>query len=184
MESPAKRAPAVAALTLHLVALAEDLVAAWKAAFGTRPDVRIHCANIVDVAEDTVVSPANSYGDMGGGVDLVYRNFFGRSIENSVQAAIAREHGPYLPIGEALLVDTQHERIPRLIAAPTMFLPEPTTVENVRLAFTAVLRVATENRDVISNLYCPGMGTGIGLVAPADAAGAMLAAYEAKTAHP
>ncbi len=170
----------MAALTLHLVGIADDLVDAWNLAFDEHSDVRVLRANIVDVAVDTVVSPANSYGDMGGGVDLAYRNFFGRSIEHAVQSAIAEHHGPYLPIGEAVLVDTLHDRIPRLIAAPTMFLPEPTTDENVRLAFTAVLRTAVKHRDVISDVYCPGMGTGIGCVSPTDAAQAMLAAYEAE----
>lgn len=166
-----------AVFTLYLVDLSEPVVRAWQAVFAGFDKVSIEQCNIVDIADDTVISPANSYGDMGGGVDLVYRDFFGRQLERKVQGAIAEAHGNYLPIGEALLVETDHAIIPRMIVSPTMFLPEPTSQLNVYKSMCAALRVAKQWMDSIDTLFCPGMGTGIGCVSPEDAAEAMVGAY-------
>src|SRR5689334_20182067 len=125
---------------LHLVDVSPRMVSAWRSAFEAHPEVRIIEGSIVEVARGAIVSPANSYGEMGGGVDLVYRSHFGRDIERRVQAKIRETFGNYLPVGEALLVETGSTVIPHLIAAPTMFLPEPTTAENVYLAMSAALR--------------------------------------------
>jgi O-acetyl-ADP-ribose deacetylase (regulator of RNase III) len=162
---------------LYLVDVSSGMVDAWRTEFSTFPEVRIIEASIVDVARSAVVSPANSFGDMGGGVDLVYRNHFGRDIELKVQARIQQEFGNYLPIGEAVLVETGSEGIPHLISAPTMFLPEPTTDENVYLAMSAVLKLAKASSSLIESVFCPGMGTGVGRLPYSVAASAMARAY-------
>ena len=54
-----------------------------------------------------------------------------------------------------------------------MFLPEPTTEENVFRAMDAALRLALLHSDIVRELYCPGMGTGVGRLAPVVAAAAM-----------
>jgi O-acetyl-ADP-ribose deacetylase (regulator of RNase III) len=162
---------------LHLVDVSTEMVSAWRWAFAAHPEVRIVEASIVEVARGVVVSPANSYGEMGGGVDLVYRRHFGREIERRVQAKIRETFGNYLPIGEALLVETGSTVIPHLISAPTMFLPEPTTAENVYLAMSAALRVATSPDASIEAVFCPGMGTGVGRLPFTTAASAMARAY-------
>ncbi len=163
--------------TLHLVDVSQEMVAAWRSAFVRHPEVRIVEADIITVARGAVVSPANSYGDMGGGVDLVYRMHFGRDIERRVQSRIADTYGNYLPIGEALVVETGNTAITHLIAAPTMFLPEPTTEQNVYLAMSAALKVARLHRSSIKDLFCPGMGTGVGRLPPTLSAQAMVRAY-------
>jgi O-acetyl-ADP-ribose deacetylase (regulator of RNase III) len=163
--------------TLHLVDVSSEMVEAWRGAFSKHPAVRIVQDNIVTVANGTVVSPANSYGDMGGGVDLAYRLHFGRDTERRVQTKIAESFGNYLPIGEAVIVETGHDGITHLIAAPTMFLPEPTTEENVFLAMAATLKVARLNSSTVRDLFCPGMGTGVGRLPPKVAAEAMERAY-------
>jgi O-acetyl-ADP-ribose deacetylase (regulator of RNase III) len=162
---------------LHLVDVSSGMVSAWRSAFSAHPEVQVVEASIVEVARGAVVSPANSYGEMGGGVDLVYRTHFGRDIERRVQAKIREVFGNYLPIGEAVLVETGSAGIPHLISAPTMFLPEPTTAENVYLAMSAVLKLATSVDASIEAIFCPGMGTGVGRVPFAAAASAMAKAY-------
>ncbi len=164
-------------LTLHLVDVSPEMVDAWRRAFAHHPEVRVIEASIITIARGAVVSPANSYGDMGGGVDLAYRLHFGRDIERRVQARIAEAFGNYLPIGEALVVETGHAAITHLIAAPTMFLPEPTTEQNVFLAMSAALKIARLHSTSIRELFCPGMGTGIGRLPPTVAAQAMARAY-------
>ena len=97
---------------LTLIDINYHLVEAWLIAFQGIPDVSIQHGDILKHATNTLVSPANSYGDMGGGVDLAYRHFFGRDIERRVQHKIQTTGQAYLPIGQSLLVDTGHPRLP------------------------------------------------------------------------
>ena len=58
-----------AGLNLYLIDLNPDLVEEWKRSFSGLPNVHIDCRNILDVAQNAIVSPANSYGFMDGGID-------------------------------------------------------------------------------------------------------------------
>ena len=165
-------------MRLHLVDQSEELVREWRLAFREYPDVVIEHGDILKVAHTALISPANSYGYMDGGIDLAYRHFFGVQIENQVQRKIKEVAGSYLPVGKAILVSTGHAKIPHLISAPTMFLPEPIESEACRRAMTAALTVALEYEESWGAVFCPGMGTGIGRVPPRDAAKAMAEAYE------
>jgi O-acetyl-ADP-ribose deacetylase (regulator of RNase III) len=164
-------------MNLHLVDRSPELVREWKRAFGAFPEVEIELGDILQVAHTALVSPPNSYGYMNGGIDLAYRTFFGIQIEYAVQAKIAEIAGPYLPVGQAILVETGHGRIPFLISAPTMFLPEPTDADSCEKAMAAALGIARTHGSTWEALFCPGLGTGVGCVAPRDAAGAMATAY-------
>lgn len=64
-------------LDIHLRDINPAVVDAWKAAFGDAHGVRVSCGSIFDLAADAIVSPANSFGHMDGGIDLVYSHFFG-----------------------------------------------------------------------------------------------------------
>ena len=166
-------------MQLSLVDTSEALVNAWRKAFSAFPAVRIELGDILRVAHTALISPANSYGYMNGGIDLAYRNFFGIEIERIVQTRIKEVAGNYLPVGQAILVKTGHDRIPHLISAPTMFIPEPIDAEDCQLAMAAALKVALANPAICTTVFCPGMGTGVGRVPPRDAAEAMARAYAA-----
>jgi len=147
---------------LWLVDTSEALVSAWRGAFSAFSEVRIALGDILRVAHTTLISPANSYGYMNGGIDLAYRNFFGIEIERTVQTRIKEVAGNYLPVGQAILVETGHDRITHLISAPTMFIPEPIDAEDCQLAMAAALKVALANPAICTTVFCPGMGTGVG----------------------
>ena len=154
-----------------------DLVREWRSAFRAFPEVVLEQGDILASAHTALISPANSYGYMNGGVDLAYRNFFGVQIEHAVQRKIKEIAGAYLPVGQALLVETGHDRIPYLISAPTMFIPEPIDSGACHAAMFAALTVALEHRDTWEAVFCPGMGTGVGRLSARDAAVAMAEAY-------
>jgi O-acetyl-ADP-ribose deacetylase (regulator of RNase III) len=166
-------------MRLHLVDRSEDLVHEWEAAFRSFPDVVIECGDILKVAHTALVSPANSFGYMNGGIDLAYRFHFGVQIEHAVQKKIKEVAGSYLPVGQAVLVQTGHDKIPYLISAPTMFLPEPIDERACLNAMSAALKVAFEYREEWEAVFCPGMGTGVGRLSPRSAARAMADAYAA-----
>src|SRR5262249_27630188 len=93
------------------------------------------------------------------------------------RSAIARRPEGYLPIGASLVVPTGNRRIPHLIVAPTMLAPKPIDSQNCYRAMRAVLRIAATHEEVGRAVYCPGLGTGVGQVSPANAAREMAQAY-------
>jgi O-acetyl-ADP-ribose deacetylase (regulator of RNase III) len=162
---------------LHLVDLDPALVAAWAEAFRPFPEVTDRRADLVAVAENAVVSPANGYGFMDGGIDRTYLDFFGGDLQVRVQNVIARRPEGYLPVGASLVVRTGHARIPYLVLAPTMVLPEAVDASHSCRALRAVLRLAGRDPEVGRAVFCPGLGTGVGGVDPGTAAVQMARAY-------
>ena len=162
---------------LHLVDVNAAVVEAWKVAFDGFPEVSVQHGDILAVAHNTVVSPANSLGFMDGGIDAAYLAFFGPQIQSKVQDAIRRRPDGQLPVGASLIVRTGHPRIPFLVVAPTMMLPEAVSADHAYRALRAVLRIAGTDPEVGKDIFCPGLTTLTGRVAPAAAAGEMAAAY-------
>ena len=171
-----------------------EFVEACQQSFAEFDRVYVLEGNILEFAECAIVSPANSYGFMDGGIDRQYVNFFGEPIERKLQTAIQRGLGGfpherlnqeaiakrkegYLPVGSAEIIETCHSRIPYLIAAPTMITPEVVSAENCFYATIAILIAASKHYDIITKIYCPGLGTGIGKVSPQIAAKEMSMAY-------
>ncbi len=162
-------------MNLHLVDFNGHVVNAWAEAFSAFPEVTIQQGDLLAVAKNSVVSPANSYGFMDGGIDAAYRTFFGPQIERKVQEAVTRRPEGHLPVGASLVVPTGHQRVPFLIVAPTMTVPEQVMSNNCYRAMRAILRVATG--EVGQHIYCPGLATGVGMVPPENAAAMMAQAY-------
>lgn len=133
--------------------------------------------NILEVAENAIVSPANSYGFMDGGIDRQYTEYFGLKPQEELQNYIATRKEGYLPVGSACVVTTGDGKIPYMVCAPTMMGPEAVRPSNCFFAMSAVLNAAKRHGDTIKQLYCPGLATSIGQVAEVDAANEMARAY-------
>jgi threonine synthase len=58
-------------LKIVLVAVGPDLAEAWRHHLGDLADVSIFGGDIIEAGCDAVVSPANSFGFMDGGIDAV-----------------------------------------------------------------------------------------------------------------
>lgn len=155
----------------------------WKQYFADLPRVRVVNDRFENVAEfDCMVSPANSFGLMDGGIDAAITRFFGGKIMSDVQAHIIREFLGEQPVGTAFVIGTGHPQHPWLVHAPTMRVPmEISRTDNVYLAMWAMLRaVHHHNLRVearIETVLCPGLGTGAGHVPPREAARQMALAY-------
>jgi O-acetyl-ADP-ribose deacetylase (regulator of RNase III) len=165
------------AFVLHLCALDAAMTRAWSEHFGSLSNVHIHEGNILDRQADAIVSPANSFGFMQGGIDLAYSRFFGWELQERLQAHLRREHAGELPVGTAVVVPTHHDAIPYLVSAPTMRVPDiiADTI-NVYLAFRAAL-LAAQASNQIKTLLSPALGTGVGAMPLHRAARQMYAAY-------
>jgi O-acetyl-ADP-ribose deacetylase (regulator of RNase III) len=145
------------------------LVRAWQAAFADRDDVEVYRDDYFTRPADAMVSPANSFGIMDGGLDLAIRDALGFEIQRRVQQVIVERHHGELPVGCAEIVATDDTRWPSLVVAPTMRVPESVAQTlNAYLAFRAALLAA--KRAGLSSLVCCGLGTGIGAMEPQRAA--------------
>ena len=147
-------------MELFLVDNNYDVVKELENAFSKFSEVKILHANILDIAECAIVSPANSFGFMDGGIDLVYSNYFGWDLERKVQSAIDRLPNAILPVGSSIIVETNHPKIQYLIVSPTMRMPEVVPASNAYFAMSATLKIAFQNSDKIKKVFCPGLGTG------------------------
>jgi O-acetyl-ADP-ribose deacetylase (regulator of RNase III) len=163
---------------IHFVDTSGDLVDELLRVFAGVEDVDCRCGDILAVARNAIVSPANSYGFMDGGIDAAYSAFFGPRFQNAVQEAINRRPEGHLPVGASLAVRTGHDRIPFLIVALTMVTPEAVSSDNCYRAMRAVLRLMRAEPDIGREIFCPGLATGTGRVPPAEAARQMFRAYD------
>ena len=112
------------------------------------------------------MNAANSHGIMGGGVAGVIRRAAGPEVEQE-----AMQQAP-IPVGKAILTSGGRTRFQGIIHAPTMTEPAMRIAAiNVGLATRAALSLADERG--LTFIAIPGMGTGVGGVAPADAAAKM-----------
>jgi O-acetyl-ADP-ribose deacetylase (regulator of RNase III) len=130
-------------------------------------DVDVSHGDIFDLKADAIVSPANSFGFMDGGIDLAYSLRFGWSLQDRLRESLRLEHDGELPVGQAVIVPTDHTDIPYLISAPTMRIPmDVSDSVNAYLAFRGAIRVARDhNRTAarpIKTILCSGLATGVG----------------------
>jgi O-acetyl-ADP-ribose deacetylase (regulator of RNase III) len=174
-------------LKIHLIDINPELCSAWKTVFEEIPQIEIHHQSIFDFSFDALVSPANSYGYMNGGIDFLISKTLGWHIEKRLQEIIRARYYGELLVGQAEIVETDREQYPFLIAAPTM--RHPMTIRNtpnVYLAMKAILILLRDGRfpdgalvsEKVKSVAIPGLGTGIGQVPAIDCARQMRMAWE------
>ena len=155
----------------------QPLVDAWTERFTGINDITVSCGDIFSEGEhldvDAIISPANSFGFMDGGIDFVYSEYFGWGIGDKLREHLWQNYKGELLVGQAVVIDMRTtnskspliiqrvNRTPYLISAPTMRVPmNISNTVNAYLAFTAALRVAKEYN--FKSILCPGLGTAIG----------------------
>ena len=158
------------------------LVAAWREAFRDVREVEAGGGGFFAADAEAMVSPANSFGVMDGGLDLAIRDVLGLEVERRIRERIASRHHGELPVGVAEIVETDDARWPLLVCAPTMRVPEDASrTLNAYLAFRAVLlelsRLGEERGRAVSSVVCPGMCTGVGAMSPRRCAAQMRVAW-------
>jgi O-acetyl-ADP-ribose deacetylase (regulator of RNase III) len=162
-------------VNIILTSVEDSLQKAWMEFCGDLDFITLHHGSILDLECDAVVSPANSFGFMDGGIDAVYMRHFGVEIQNRVRRQIFEHHHGELLVGHADIVETADRKIPFLICAPTMRVPmKLVDTVNPYLAARAVLllikhgvfRSGRLKGDAIAKhvktVAFPGLGTGVG----------------------
>jgi O-acetyl-ADP-ribose deacetylase (regulator of RNase III) len=157
---------------------------AFKERFDYLPNVEIaNCGFEQLTTYDCLVSPANSFGMMDGGVDAAIIKFFGISLMERVQQKILDDYRGEQLVGTSFIIETGHPQHPFLAHTPTMRVPMQivgTDIPYVAM-WAMLLAVEQHNRHAdcqISTIACPGFGTGIGRIPPDEAARQMALAYD------
>ena len=130
-----------------------------------------------------MVSPANSFGLMDGGIDAAITRFFGVELMLAVQKRIIEEYLGEQPVGTSMIVETGNLKHPFLAHTPTMRIPLTIShTDHVYLAMWAMLREVHHHNHSderkINIIACPGLGTGTGRVPFREAARQMSLAYK------
>ena len=171
------------AVRLILVDPNASLCRAFQTAFAELPNVEVVNGYFEQLpAFDCMVSAANSFGLMDGGVDAAIIRFFGVDLERRVQQYILSEYLGEQPVGTSFIIATGHPRHPFLAHTPTMRVPmEIARTDNVyRAMWASLLAIRQHNRQAehpITIIACPGLGTATGRVPPGEAARQMALAY-------
>ena len=169
---------------LYLIDSKAELCDKWRQVFSSYPEVEVLSGDYFQQSADAIVSPANCFGIMDGGLDLAIRNELGFQVETDIQEVIVNKYHGEMPIGSAEIINTNHDRWSFMVAAPTMRIPENIAYTlNAYIAFRAILiAVNTFNeknpKSPIKSLVCSGLGTGIGSMEPTKCAAQMRAAYK------
>jgi O-acetyl-ADP-ribose deacetylase (regulator of RNase III) len=166
---------------MHYLLIGQNprLLAAWQEQLGEFPNVKVLEGDITNVSCDAIVSPANSFGFMDGGLDYAISERLGWDLQTEVQQFIKNLPEGELLVGKAEVFATKDELIPYLIVAPTMRVPTnfqiPTSI-NAYLAMKAIL-IAAKKHENIEYVAIPGLCTGVGRMQPEICARQMLYAY-------
>jgi len=187
---------------LILSAINEDLYEAFKREFEDFPDVEVVFGRFEYTDFDCVVSAANSFGLMDGGVDQCITDYFGLQMMKRVQQMIVNEFAGEQPVGTSVIVpgikfdmigtEVRFDRMKYVAHTPTMRVPRDVnrTDHPYKAMKAALLAVRNHNRSIearnlngdevkawekeIRSLVCPGLGTNAGRV-PADRAARQMA---------
>jgi O-acetyl-ADP-ribose deacetylase (regulator of RNase III) len=164
-------------MKIILAAVEQALVDAWQRFCGDVEGVTVHRGSILELDCDAIVSPANSFGFMDGGIDALYLDFFGPDIQMQLRRLILDRHHGELLVGDAEIVETGNARIPYLIAAPTMRVPMILRDSvNAYLAARAALLLVQHGAfpsgeregqrvvESVKSIAFPGLGTGVGQI--------------------
>jgi O-acetyl-ADP-ribose deacetylase (regulator of RNase III) len=173
---------------------------AWNQVFAKEKDVEVVRSRFEDVPEyDCMVSPANSFGLMDGGIDAAITAYFGQQLMQRVQDRIMQKYCGEQPVGTAIIVPTGNKTHPWLAHTPTMRVPRNIYgTDNVYNAMRAMLLAVRKGAEMftadhdtdygqvhavatrvdIKTVLCPGFGTGTGGMPPYVAACQMYLAYQ------
>lgn len=174
---------------LILSAINEDLFESFKKHFAKFPQVQVVFAPFEQTEFDCVVSAANSFGLMDGGVDQCITDYFGGQMMKRLQQEVLNQYYGEQPVGTSMIVrgneipDAKNKYVAH---TPTMRIPmDINRTSNVYAAMKAML-IAVEQHNSkcylsgsdfedteIKTVVCPGLGTNAGRV-PAEEAAKMM----------
>jgi O-acetyl-ADP-ribose deacetylase (regulator of RNase III) len=157
-------------IKLILVDVNPHMCSAWEAAFAQHKNVQVVNNYFQRIPQyDCMVSAANSYGQMDGGIDADITDYFGQQLMDRVQAHIVEHYLGEQQIGSSFIIPTHHEKHPFLAHTPTMRIPDiiahtDNVYHGMRATLLAVHHHNKTSDQKIMSIACPGLGALTGQV--------------------
>ena len=151
--------------------------------FNKYKNISIYNGRFENIQEyDCIVSPANSFGLMDGGIDKFIIDYFGKQLMENVQNYIIENYAGEQPVGTSFIIETNDIKHPYLAHTPTMEIPmDIRGTNNVYKAMKAmlleVIKHNKNNINKIKKIACSGLGTACGMLNPSIAVKQMELAY-------
>ena len=167
-----------------LVDINPKMIESWRTSFEENPEVDIVLGSMLDQKVDAWVTPTNSRGAMGGGLDAVIKRHLGAQVEQRVQAEIRRLYNGKMPVGTATCVPSGGTNPRFLISTPTMVggREDISDTLNVALAcaaaFQAVHQQNARQPGSVRSVALPGLGANTGRVPVEICADLMWTGYQ------
>ncbi len=161
-----------------------DVARALAAGFGDVAGVEVLEGDLLGLDCDGLVSPANSFGYMDGGIDHRIDLFYEGEAQRRVLERVAGPCYGEIPVGSAAIIAMGTTRFPFLVVAPTMRVPGDDlrgTIQAYLAMRAALVAVLDHNRaglEPIASLAVPGLGTGVGGMDYEESAAQVRAAYD------
>jgi O-acetyl-ADP-ribose deacetylase (regulator of RNase III) len=171
-------------IKLILVDSNYDLCQALIEKFAYLPNVKVANSYFEELSSyDCLVSPANSFGMMDGGIDAAITKFFGISLMEKVQQKILDDYLGEQSVGTSFIIETGHPNYPFLAHTPTMRVPMSIVGTDIPYVAMWAMLLAVRQHNLqcdrpIITIACPGLGTGIGRIPFDEAARQMALAYD------
>jgi len=126
------------------------------------PSVNAVVGDFRNYSADALVSPANSFGIMDGGIDALYVEHLGKQMQKDLQNQIIKKFHGELPVGMSITIEINNPQFKWLISSPTMRVPmNISNTDHVYLAFRSMLLSAIKHPK-INTIVTPAFGTGVG----------------------
>lgn len=184
---------------LILAAVQQDLYDAFKKHFAEFPQVEVVFSPFEQTKFDCVVSAANSFGLMDGGVDQCITDYFGLQMMKRVQQEVINQYYGEQPVGTSMIVRGNEDfkfgegaiLIKNQYVAHTPTMRIPMNISQTHYVYSAMkaMLIAVEKHNIefdefqkhnienhetrIDTVVCPGLGTNAGRV-PAEEAAKMM----------
>ncbi len=169
-------------MKIQLIDYDERMCDAWNFVFKSIENITITNGDYFSNKADIIVSPANSFGYMDGGLDgriSKYFNLEGINIQELTQAIIKRDFDGELLVGQYALIPTGSKTIPFMLCIPTMRIPSIIMdAVDVYLAAKAIFQFIKKNKQKYLTITVCGLGTGVGGVKSQMCANSMFKAYQ------
>ena len=153
---------------MYLLAIKPDLADAFVLAFNDVrciEIVRTDFASFMDGHPEVrgIVSPANSFGLLTGGLDKALRGYFGKALQDAVRERIKNEWFGEQTMGTSMAVDIPGFPGKKLLHTPTMRTPSKITDDLIVYScMRSALMEAIKND--LDSVVVPAFGGGCGQV--------------------
>jgi O-acetyl-ADP-ribose deacetylase (regulator of RNase III) len=160
-----------------------EMVQAWATRFSGVDSVEILEGNLLNLNCQALVSPANSFGDMGGGIEQHIDRFYGGAAQPAVMATIADRFYGEMPVGIAVIIPMSSKCFPFLVTSPTMRIPgnvfgSINAYLSMRAALIAILQHNSIGINRIESVAVPGLCSGVGGMSCDEVAQQMRTAHD------